>query len=281
MSTIFYAPGTGGYFADRFPAEPGKTVILFTHGPDGFSVRVPDGVDWADYEEQPDLEVPQPDDGEGNPVPPVLVPQAPLRHPRDPWAYYQQAYPEIVGNAAQPDAEEANSWQPPEPEPLPETPVTDVEKMQAGVQARLDGDEAKRTGKSVDPKGAVPLSRAMAATAMLYGRWNYPTEADLSTGNNPAILAAIYADPTTKTNAESSVEQKCKVLQFTLVMLAGQQFGLDYQAELGAYERTASGAFLSKLVEDQRDWLKLPCPKMHKDWPEFRSVLEMFQALMK
>lgn len=135
MSTIFYAPGTGGYFADRFPAEPGKTVILFAHGPDGFSVRVPDGVDWADYEEQPDLEVPQPDDGEGNPVPPVLVPQAPLRHPRDPWAYYQQAYPEIVGNAAQPDAEEANSWQPPEPEPLPETPVTDVETTKPRTQA--------------------------------------------------------------------------------------------------------------------------------------------------
>jgi len=140
MSTIFYAPGTGGYFADRFPAEPGRSVILFAHGPDGFSVRVPDGVDWADYEEQPDLEVPQPDE-EGNPVPPVLVPQAPLRHPRDPWTYYQQAYPEIVGNAAQPDAEEANSWQPPEPEPVPETPVTDVDiakQYQQAYQAAQD-----------------------------------------------------------------------------------------------------------------------------------------------
>lgn len=161
------------------------------------------------------------------------------------------------------------------------SPVTDVEKIFLTVSERLNSDEAKRTGKSVDPKGAVPLSRAMAATSMLYGRWNYPTEADLSTGNNPAILAAIYADPTTKTTTESSVEQKCKVLQFTLVMLAGQQFGLDYQAELGAYERTASGAFLSKLADDQRDWLKLPCPKMHKDWPEFKSVLEMFQTVLK
>ena len=171
-----------------------------------------------------------------------------------------------------PDVATVAAWEP--------NPVTDVEKIFLTVSDRLNSDEAKRTGKSIDPKGAVPLSRAMAATAMLYGRWSYPTEADLSMGNNPAILAAIYADPTTKTNAESSVEQKCKVLQFTLVMLAGQQFGLDYQAELGAYERPASGAFLSKLAEDQRDWLKLPCPKMHKNWPAFTSVREMFQAVM-
>lgn len=197
-------------------------------------------------------------------------------------------YPAIAGPGDS-DVTVDESTCPPDLLPLPTveevngfaSPVTDVEKIFLTVSERLNSDEAKRTGKAVDPKGAVPLSRAMAATAMLYGRWNYPTEADLSTGNNPAILADIYADPTTKTNAESSVEQKCKVLQFTLVMLAGQQFGLDYQAELGAYERTASGAFLSKLADDQRDWLKLPCPKMHKDWPEFRSVLEMFQALMK
>lgn len=168
----------------------------------------------------------------------------------------------------------------PQKQPPEEAPVTDVEKIFSTVSERLNSDEAKRTGKSVDPKGAVPLSRAMAATAMLYGKWNYPTEADLSTGNNPAILAAIYADPTTKTNAESSVEQKCKVLQFTLVMLEGQAFGLEYQAELGAYERTASGQFREKMVLDKRDWLTLPCPKMHKDWPAFTSVREMFQAVM-
>lgn len=192
------------------------------------------------------------------------------------WAHYQKEH----GVNEQPDAATVDSFEP-EPEPVePPAPVTDVEKIFSTVSERLNSDEAKRTGKSVDPKGAVPLSRAMAATAMLYGKWNYPTEADLSTGNNPAILAAIYADPTTKTNAESSVEQKCKVLQFTLVMLEGQAFGLEYQAELGAYERTASGQFREKMTLDKRDWLALPCPKMHKNWPAFTSVREMFQAVM-
>ncbi len=224
----------------------------------GWIITTPPGVDWSD---------PQEPDEEGNPRPNI---------PRDPWTWYQQQY---GIEAAQPTPQQVLAYEPTAPEGP--APVTDVEKIFLTVSDRLNSDEAKRTGKSIDPKGAVPLSRAMAATAMLYGRWNYPTEADLSTGNNPAILAAIYADPTTKTNAESSVEQKCKVLQFTLVMLAGQQFGLGYQAELGAYERTASGAFLSKLADDQRDWLKLPCPKMHKDWPEFESIVEMFQAVMK
>lgn len=244
-----------------------------------FELDVAPGVDWADYEPQPDREVPQFDE-EGNPLPPLLVPQDDLRVQRPAWEWYRQQYPSVA--AEPPDPAAVAAWLPPPPPPPEEpAPVTDVEKIFLTVSDRLNSDEAKRTGKSVDPKGAVPLSRAMAATSMLYGRWNYPTEADLSTGNNPAILAAIYADPTTKTTTESSVEQKCKVLQFTLVMLAGQQFGLDYQAELGAYERTASGAFLSRLADDQRDWLKLPCPKMHKDWPEFESVAEMFQAVMK
>lgn len=237
--------------------------VWLKHNGADFDLDVAPGVDWADYEAQPD-------DEEGNPRPPIRI-------PRPIWDWYRQQYPSVATEPPSPEAVAA--WALPAPESPP--PVTDVEKIFLTVSERLNSDEAKRTGKAVDPKGAVPLSRAMAATAMLYGRWNYPTEADLSTGNNPAILADIYADPTTKTNAESSVEQKCKVLQFTLVMLAGQQFGLDYQAELGAYERTASGAFLSRLADDQRDWLKLPCPKMHKDWPEFRSVLEMFQALMK
>lgn len=231
--------------------------VLLSYNGSSFELALPDGTDWADYEEQE----------EGPPI----------RHPKPIWDWYRQQYPQLGPEPPTPEAVAA--WAPPDPEPP--APVTDVEKIFLTVSERLNSDEAKRTGKSVDPKGAVPLSRAMAATSMLYGRWNYPTEADLSTGNNPAILAAIYADPTTKTTTESSVEQKCKVLQFTLVMLAGQQFGLDYQAELGAYERTASGAFLSKLADDQRDWLKLPCPKMHKDWPEFKSVLEMFQTVMK
>lgn len=151
--------------------------------------------------------------------------------------------------------------------------LTDVEKMQAGVQARLDGDEEKRTGVRPNQSGAVPLSRSWAATAMLYAGWHYPTEADLAAGNNPAILAKIYADPTTNTTDKSSVAQKQRALHFTLVMLEGQAFGLDYQAELGAYERTASGAFLAKLALDKRDWLDLP---VHT-WP---SVRAMFADLM-
>ena len=79
-----------------------------------------------------------------------------------------------------------------------------------------------------------------------------------------------------------SVEQKRRVLGYTLVMLEGQSFGLDYQAELGAYERTASGQFQAKLANDQtRDWFALACPKMHKDWPAFETVKAMFQAVMK
>ncbi len=158
-------------------------------------------------------------------------------------------------------------------EPTHAESLTDVERMQQGVQARLDGDEEKRTGVRPNPSGAVPLSRSWAATAMLYSGWHYPTEADLDAGNNPAILAKIYADPATKTTKESSVVQKQRALHFTLVMLEGQAFGLDYQAELGAYERTASGAFLAKLALDKRDWLDLP---VHT-WP---SVRAMFADLM-
>lgn len=159
--------------------------------------------------------------------------------------------------------------------------VTDVEIMYKTISERLNGDEAKRTGRPVDPNGAVPVARAMAATAMLYQAWHYPSEADLSAGNNPALLQVIYADPTANTNENSSIDQKRRVLHFTLVMLEGQAFGLEYQAELGAYERTASGQFREKMALDKRDWLALPCPKMHKDWPEFKDVRTMFQTVMK
>jgi len=172
----------------------------------------------------------------------------------------------------QPTEEEIDAFSP--------APVTDVEILYKTISERLNGDEAKRTGRPVDPNGAVPVARAMAATAMLYQRWHYPSEADLSAGNNPALLQVIYADPTANTNENSSIAQKRKVLHFTLVMLEGQAFGLEYQAELGAYERTASGQFREKMALDKRDWLSLPCPKMHKAWPEFTSVREMFQAVM-
>jgi hypothetical protein len=189
-----------------------------------------------------------------------------------------EEYAELVGwdeaNGKAPTPEQVAAWEAPPIEPEEPSPVTDVERVrQPGVQARLDGDEEKRTGVRPNQSGAVPLSRSWAATAMLYSGWRYPSEADLATGNNPAILAKIYADPATKTTEESSVDQKRKVLHFTLVMLEGQAFGLDYQAELGAYERTASGAFLAKLANDKRDWLDLP---VHT----WASVRAMFADLM-
>jgi len=179
-----------------------------------------------------------------------------------------------------PTDEDLEAWEEPEPEPEP-TPVTDVEILYKKNADRLNSDEAKRTGRAVDPDGSVPVARAMAATAMLYGGWSYPSEADLSKGINPQILQAIYADPTMKTSEESSADQKRRVLHFTLVMLEGQKFGLDYQGELGAYERTASGQFRAKIKDDKtRDWLELPCPKMHKAWPEFPTVRDMFLTVM-
>lgn len=159
--------------------------------------------------------------------------------------------------------------------------VTELERNFLKIQERLNSDEAKRTGRPVNPDGAVPLSRAIAATCMLAQGWHYPMEADLATEFNQFLLSRIYQDPTTNTNAESSADQKRRALHFTLVMLEGQSFGLAYQAQLGAYERTASGQFLADLAADTRDWLDLPCPKMHKDWPAFGSVRAMFQAIMK
>ena len=248
MSTIFYAPGTGGYFADRFPAEPGKTVILFAHGPDGFSVRVPDGVDWADYEEQPDLEVPQPDDGEGNPVPPVLVPQAPLRHPRDPWAYYQQAYPEIVGNAAQPDAEEANSWQPPEPEPLPETPVTDVNSPIRAILSGYDDSEALRAER-------VKLLKASASYAL-----GAKIAADLAAANPPTNadeLAALKAEAKSQASA------------------LGGNFFDAYFGWIGAYREGGGPGFLAAVNADQATaFLGWPTPANGITLPDGSVVLE-------
>lgn len=236
--------------------------VWLKHNGADFDLDVAPGVDWADYEDQPD-------DEEGNPRPPI-------RSPRPIWDWYRQQYPSVA--AEPPTPESVAAWAQPAPEPP--TPVTDVEMLYKTISERLNGDEAKRTGRPVDPNGAVPVARAMAAVSMLYLGWHYPSEADLATGANPAILAAIYADPTTNTHEDSSTDQKRRVLHFTLVMLEGQAFGLEYQAELGAYERTASGQFRAKMIIDDRDWLDLACPKMHKDWPEFASVREMFQAVM-
>lgn len=165
--------------------------------------------------------------------------------------------------------------------PTDPNPLTDVEILFQRVQLKLNTDEQNRTGRPVVLEGAVPISRALAATVLLHSAWSYPSEADLDSDFNKQLLMKIYEDPTTKTTQESSVNQKRSVLHFSLVMLAGQQFGFDYQEELGAYERTASKKFHEKLLADDRDWLKLKCPKMHKDFPEFDSVQDMFLTVMK
>lgn len=158
--------------------------------------------------------------------------------------------------------------------PAPET-LTEIERVQRTVQERLDKREFERTGVQPDPRGAIPQSRAWAAAAMLVGGWHYPSEADLSAGNNPAILAAIYADPEARTTADSPTDQKRKALHYMLVMLEGQLFGIAYQSQLSAYERTASGAIRTAIQNDNtRAWLDLPCGP----WPTVRA---MFVALLK
>lgn len=164
----------------------------------------------------------------------------------------------------------------------PPSNLTDVEISFLKVQEKLNLDEEKRTGKKVDPEGCVPLSRAIAANAILVSGSLFPSAEDLETEFNQYLLSIIYADPESKTNESSSVEQKQKVLHFTLVMLQGQSFGLKYQSELGAYERTASREFSQKVKDDKEfAWLDLPCPKMHKTLPEFNTIRTMFLTLMK
>ena len=240
---IFYNANAGEPFYPQaaLSALAGAEVRL-AHDDRGFRVVLPSGLDPAE---------------KGEP---------------DAWASYS--------SGPQPSRDVVAAWRPPLPEVSASSPLTDVERNFQKIQERLNSDEAKRTGRPVNPDGAVPLSRAMAATCMLTQGWHYPTEADLETEFNQFLLGRIYEDPTTNTNAGSSTDQKRRALHFTLVMLEGQSFGLAYQAQLGAYERTASGQFLADLTEDNRDWLDLACPKMHKDWPEFGSIREMFQAVM-
>ncbi|MBN9415974.1 MAG: hypothetical protein J0I12_11085 [Candidatus Eremiobacteraeota bacterium] len=162
----------------------------------------------------------------------------------------------------------------PTPLPTPELPEPDpFLALFKAVQEKLDGDEFKRTGKVVDSKGAVSRARAYAATAMIFHGWHYPSVADLSTPENQAILAAIYADPTNDTTEQSSNTQKRKVLQNTLVMLEGQAFGVQYVAELGAYERTASGLIRAVIANDSRDWMELGCGP-------YETVRAMFLAVL-
>lgn len=69
----------------------------------GFTLALPDGLDWADYEEQE----------EGPPI----------RTPRPVWDWYRQQYPQL--GPEPPTPEEVAAWAPPASEPAP---VTDVEK---------------------------------------------------------------------------------------------------------------------------------------------------------
>lgn len=182
---------------------------------------------------------------------------------------------------ANPDPAAVAAQAPPPPEPQPPlmhsdgTPFTDVEKMAAGIQERLDQRQLERTGIKPDPKGAVPRTRALAAAAMSLGGWGYPSVAAL-TGDAEvvAILAALYADPTSNTTAESSNTAKRRAVQYVRIMAEGAAFGEEYSDALTAYERTASPGIQGAITADQRDWMALPCGP-------WATVKAMFLALLK
>jgi hypothetical protein len=181
---------------------------------------------------------------------------------------------EIVAPAgANPDPAAVAAWAPdPDPEPAP---VTDVEILAANIQARLDQRQLERTGIRPDPAGAVPRSRALAAAAMSLGGWGYPSVADL-TGDAEvvAILAALYADPTSNTTAESSNTAKRRAVQYVRIMAEGAAFGEEYSDALTAYERTASPGIQAAITADQRTWMALACGP-------WETVRAMFLALLK
>lgn len=200
---------------------------------------------------------------------------APADWDGDAWEYWRAQYPEIIGKSSQPAAEQVANWVPEVQEPEPETPLTDVEKMAAGIQERLDQRQLERTGIKPDPKGAVPRTRALAAAAMSLGGWGYPSVAAL-TGDAEvvAILAALYADPTSNTTAESSNTAKRRAVQYVRIMAEGAAFGEEYSDALTAYERTASPGIQGAITADQRDWMALPCGP-------WATVKAMFLALLK
>lgn len=179
----------------------------------------------------------------------------------------------IQPEGANPDPEAVAAQAPPLPDPPP--PLTDVEKMAAGIQERLDQRQLERTGIKPDPKGAVPRTRALAAAAMSLGGWGYPSVAAL-TGDAEvvAILAALYADPTSNTTAESSNTAKRRAVQYVRIMAEGAAFGEEYSDALTAYERTASPGIQGAITADQRDWMALPCGP-------WATVKAMFLALLK
>jgi len=166
-----------------------------------------------------------------------------------------------------PTLEQVEAWTP--------GTLTDVEMLAATIQARLDQRQLERTGVRPDPAGAVPRSRALAAAAMSLGGWGYPSEADLTgDAETMAILAALYADPTSNTTAESSNTAKRRAVQYVRIMAEGAAFGEEYSDALTAYERTASPWIQAAITADQRAWMALPCGP-------WESVKAMFLALLK
>lgn len=133
MDPIIYSnPRTKSALADLLSLSHEQVYLL-----PAWLLASPPGLDWADYEPQPDLEEPvEGEDEDGNPLPPRLIPQPDLRVPRDPWTWYQAEYPTLA-NRAQPSAEEVDSWTPaplPQPEAPPD-PLTDVDIAKSYAQA--------------------------------------------------------------------------------------------------------------------------------------------------
>lgn len=191
------------------------------------------------------------------------------------WEDLRKDFPGVIVDAAQPTADQVAAWVPEVVEPEPDPPLTDVEILAASIQARLDQRQLERTGVRPDPAGAVPRSRALAAAAMSLGGWGYPSEADL-TGDSEvvAILAALYADPTSNTTAESSNTAKRRAVQYVRIMAEGAAFGEEYSDALTAYERTASPGIQAAITADQRTWMALACGP-------WETVKAMFLALLK
>lgn len=187
-----------------------------------------------------------------------------------PWSWYRAQYPGLA--VTPPTAESVANWKPPQES---QENLTDVEILAASIQARLDQRQLERTGIRPDPAGAVPRSRALAAAAMSLGGWGYPSVADL-TGDAEvvAILAALYADPTSNTTAESSNTAKRRAVQYVRIMAEGAAFGEEYSDALTAYERTASPGIQAAITADQRTWMALACGP-------WETVRAMFLALLK
>lgn len=198
--------------------------IFLSFNGEGFDLGLPSGLDWADYETQPDLEIPQPDDEEGNPVAPLLQPQPPIRHPKPVWDWYRQQYPSLAAEPPTPEAVAA--WEPPAPE-APENPVTDVNSPIPSILKGYDESEAARAERVKLLKSTTSYALGSKIGADLAAA-NPPTNADelavlkaeaksqasalggaffdayfnwigaYREGGGPGFLAAVRADTTTE-----------------------------------------------------------------------------------